>query len=99
VGGTISPLPKHASLAWCSVKKSTGTTLPFAFTRLKAVINIEGYLCSINDFSFRNTRLTHAQDCTSCDKSRSLQVYFPGSRTRGRTTDSHSVGQEISLPL
>jgi len=27
----ISPLPQYASEAWCSVKKSTGTTSPFTF--------------------------------------------------------------------
>jgi hypothetical protein len=30
--GAISPLPLYAFMAWCSVKKSTGTTSPLPFT-------------------------------------------------------------------
>jgi len=26
--GALPPLPRYAFMAWCSVKKSTGTTLP-----------------------------------------------------------------------
>jgi hypothetical protein len=29
--GAISPLLQYAFMAWCSIKKSTGTTLPFTF--------------------------------------------------------------------
>jgi hypothetical protein len=29
--GSVPPLPQYASMAWCSVKKSTGTTLSFTF--------------------------------------------------------------------
>jgi hypothetical protein len=28
----LPPLPQYASMVWCSVKKSTGTNLPFTFT-------------------------------------------------------------------
>jgi hypothetical protein len=30
--GAISQLPQNAFMAWCSVKKTTETTLPFYFT-------------------------------------------------------------------
>jgi hypothetical protein len=32
MGESISPLPQYAFMAWCSVKRNTGTTLPFTFT-------------------------------------------------------------------
>jgi hypothetical protein len=30
--GVVPPLPQYAFMAWCSVRGSTGTTLPFTFT-------------------------------------------------------------------
>jgi len=30
--GSVPPLPKYGFMAWCSVKKRPGTTLPLAFT-------------------------------------------------------------------
>jgi len=38
--GAIPPLPQHAFMAWCSVKKTTGTTLSFTFTFLHIQIQI-----------------------------------------------------------
>jgi len=32
MSGAILPLPQYSLMAWWSVKKSTGTTLPFTFT-------------------------------------------------------------------
>jgi len=32
MSGAIRPLPLFAFMAWCSVKKGTGATLPFAYT-------------------------------------------------------------------
>jgi hypothetical protein len=32
--GAMRPLPQYASMAWCSVKQSTGTTLPFTMNPL-----------------------------------------------------------------
>jgi hypothetical protein len=29
MGGAVPPLPQYAFMAWCSVRGSTGTTLPF----------------------------------------------------------------------
>jgi hypothetical protein len=29
MGGAVSPLPQYAFMVWCSVERSTGTTLPF----------------------------------------------------------------------
>jgi hypothetical protein len=30
MGGALPPLPQYAFMAWCSVRESTGTTLPLA---------------------------------------------------------------------
>jgi len=29
MSGVITPLPQYAFMAWCLVKKGTGTTLPY----------------------------------------------------------------------
>jgi hypothetical protein len=36
--GDIAPFPQYAFMAWCSVKKRTGTTLPFIFTRILLIL-------------------------------------------------------------
>jgi hypothetical protein len=32
IGGAVPPLPQYAFMAWCSVRGSTGITLPLPFT-------------------------------------------------------------------
>jgi hypothetical protein len=32
MSGNIPPLPQYAFMAWCSVRGSTGTTLPFTLS-------------------------------------------------------------------
>jgi hypothetical protein len=32
MGGAVPPLPQYAFIVWCSVRGSTGTTLPFRQT-------------------------------------------------------------------
>jgi len=39
--GAIHPLSQYAFMAWCLVKKSTGTTLPLPFTVVPFRINSE----------------------------------------------------------
>jgi hypothetical protein len=34
VGGAVPPLPQYAFMAWCSVRGSTGTTVPFTLHTL-----------------------------------------------------------------
>jgi hypothetical protein len=38
MGGAVPPLPLYAFMAWCSVRGSTGTTLPFTFF---IILNVE----------------------------------------------------------
>jgi hypothetical protein len=32
MGGAVPPIPQYALVAWCSVRRSTWTTLPYLFT-------------------------------------------------------------------
>jgi hypothetical protein len=41
--GAIPPLPQYTCMAWCSVRKSTGTTSPLHYLRV----------CMKNSFGFR----------------------------------------------
>jgi hypothetical protein len=50
MSGTIPPLPQYAFMAWCSFKKSTGTTLP-----LRRDMGLHLSDC----FPFRRTSLEH----------------------------------------
>jgi hypothetical protein len=36
MGGAVPPFPQYAFMAWCSVRGSTGTTLPFTFYYVKS---------------------------------------------------------------
>jgi hypothetical protein len=42
MNGAIPPLPQYAFMAWCSVKRSTGTTLP-----MKSLSGLTGHVVSI----------------------------------------------------
>jgi hypothetical protein len=41
--GAVPPLPQYAFMVWCSVKKSTGTTLPLPFTFTASDITLITY--------------------------------------------------------
>jgi len=44
MSGAIHSLPQDAFMAWCLVKKGTGTTLPFTFTSLPNSYSLLSYL-------------------------------------------------------
>jgi hypothetical protein len=39
MSGAIPPIPQYEFMAWCSVKKSTGTTLHLPFTFMSFILN------------------------------------------------------------
>jgi hypothetical protein len=60
MSGAIPSLRQHAFMAWCSVKKSTGTTLPLPsplplpFTYINSYrpnAQLESHICTSEDFT------------------------------------------------
>jgi hypothetical protein len=52
MSGAIPPLSQYAIMAWCSVKKSAGTTLPVSGNNLE-VPEGSSYITYLNGILFR----------------------------------------------
>jgi hypothetical protein len=89
MGGAVPPLPQYAFMAWCSVRGSTGTTLPFTFMDVRE-IGCEGvdwillaqdrdqWRATVNTFGFhKRRRISWLAEWLSASR----EVFFSSFRT------------------
>jgi hypothetical protein len=82
--GAIPPLSQYTFMAWCSEKKSTGTSLPFYLLRHEDVLRIGGISPRSLNLDFRGKWST-------------LLLYPFGRRLDGPQNQSGGGGEEKKL--
>jgi hypothetical protein len=90
--GAIPPLPQYAFMAWCSIGKSTGTTLPLPST-FEYYTTGRNCAININFISFNITFYNYEMEALQATHGSKFLNVLLISKTSKRTSIIFSIGQ------